>query len=248
VLAQKTAFDYVKIRRPRSANSRLLVDKLGKLTFDDTARKFLFESDADDHIEAGYEDIEKVVFEVTSHMRGGAASEVVGAARLPGIFVGNMIGSAHVHSYWFYLEYKDRDRVQPVLLEVPKGSSTQIINRAASLFGSRVTVTDFPEKEFRSIRKTLRCASRGQVLKVNKSHHPEPETKADKATVVVVCPAVAARFAGKGTWFRLHATDQVIAVNRMGTYGLASLAPGKYRLASEAANANGFEMGARSRT
>jgi len=53
---------------------------------------------------------------------------------------------------------------------------------------------------------------------------------------------LAARDAGKGNQFKLHANDQVVAVNRMGTYILAYLDPGKYRLVSQAEDANGFEM------
>ena len=65
--------------------------------------------------------------------------------------------------------------------------------------------------------------------------------KADKAAVVVVCPPLAARYAGRGIQFKLHANDQVVAVNRMGTYRFAYLDPGKYRLVSQAENANGFD-------
>jgi hypothetical protein len=66
--------------------------------------------------------------------------------------------------------------------------------------------------------------------------------KADKATIVVVCPPLAARYEGKGNQFKLHANDQVIAVNREGTYSFAYLDPGKYRLVSHSENAKGFEM------
>ena len=40
-----------------------------------------------------------------------------------------------------------------------------------------------------------------------------PEMKPDKATVVVVCPPLAARNAGFGNQFKLHANDEVVAVN-----------------------------------
>ena len=72
--------------------------------------------------------------------------------------------------------------------------------------------------------------------------NPLPELKTDKATIVVVCPPLAARYSGKGRQYKLHANDHVIAVNRPGTYSFAYLDPGKYRLASQAENANGFEI------
>ncbi len=39
----------------------------------------------------------------------------------------------------------------------------------------------------------------------------------------------------------MHANDRVVAVNKAGTYSLAYLDPGKYRLVSQSENANGFE-------
>lgn len=195
-----------------------------------------------ENIDVGYDDVAKVVFGVTQHMRGGTAAQVVSGASLPGMIVGNRIASAHVRSYWLYLEYQDRGRDEPVLLEMPKGSSAQIIDKVKSLFGSRVTVTDFPEKSVPINPEDLKARKSKQLVKADKVNHPEPEVKPDKATIVVVCPPLAARYAGKGSWFRFHANDEVVAVNRMGTYGFAYLDPRKYRLVSESENANGFEM------
>jgi len=52
---------------------------------------------------------------------------------------------------------------------------------------------------------------------------------------------LAARYAGRGNQFKLHANDRVVAVNKPGTYSFAYVDPGTYRLASQAQNANGFE-------
>ncbi|HYU45356.1 MAG TPA: hypothetical protein VEK84_04150 [Terriglobales bacterium] len=240
--AQPTIFENVKIRRHRSADKRVLVDKVGTLTFDDSTRKVLFKSDAGDRIDVGYDDIGKVVFEVTTHMREGAFSEVIKGVGLPGLVAGSVVASTHVKDYWFYLDYKDHDRSESVLIDVPKSSSAQVINKAQSVFGPRVTVTDFPEKGAEVKVEDLKALKSKHVLKVDKQSHPLPDVKPEKATVVVVCPPLAARFTGKGIQFKLHANDQVIAVNKMGTYSFAYLDPGKYRLVSQAENANGFEM------
>ena len=240
--AQKTVFDNVKIRRHRSAEKRVLVDKLGKLTFDDTARFLRYESDADDHIEVGYDDVEKVVFDLATHMRGGALSQVISAAPLAGPIVGGAVAGAHVNDYWFYLDYKKQGQRESTLLVVPKGASAQVIGKATSVFGSRVTIASFPEKGEAINKNDLKAIKSKQVLKINRQDHPLPEVKPDKATVVVVCPPLAARYAGQGNQFKLHANDEIIAVNRAGTYSFAYLAPGKYRLASQAEDANGFEM------
>jgi hypothetical protein len=242
VCAQQTVFDPVKIRRHKSAEKRVLVDKFGTLIFDDSAQKLIFKGDAGDHIDAGYAEIERVIFEVTTHMRGGTLANLVEAASIPGIIAGNAIAKGHVHDYWFYLEYKNRDRDESALIDVPKKYSTQVIEKARAIWGSRVQMTDFPETGTELDIEKLKSLRTKHKIKVDKKNHPMPEIKEDKATVVVVCPPLAARFAGTGSQVKLHANEQVIAVNVMGTYSFAYLDPGKYLLVSQGENANGFEM------
>jgi hypothetical protein len=242
VFAQQTTFEHVKIHRHRSADKRVLVDKIGKLTFDDSAGKLAFESGAGDHFVVGYDDVRKIVFEITTRMRGGVVSQIVKAASFPGLIVGSAIEGGHVNDYWFYLEYSDHDSKLSALMKVPKSSSAEVINKATSAFGSRVTLTDFPERGTTIKMEELKSLKSKQTLKVDKQNHPLPASKPDKATIVVVCPPLAARHAGKRNQFKLHANDQVVAVNRMGTYSFAYLDPGKYRLVSQTENANGFEM------
>jgi hypothetical protein len=242
LLGQQTVFQSVKIRRHRNADKRVLVDKLGTLTFDDSAHKLRFESDAGDHLEISYDDVGKIVFDATTHMRGGATAQVVQFAPLAGPIVGAAIAGSHVDDYWLYLDYKGHGQDGSALLVVPKSSSERVIAKATSVFGPRATVTDFSEKGAAIKMDDLRDLKSKHVLKVDKQNHPFPEVKQDMATVVVVCPPLAARYAGKGNQFKLHANDQVIAVNREGTYSFAYLNPGKYRLVSQAEDANGFEM------
>lgn len=80
------------------------------------------------------------------------------------------------------------------------------------------------------------------AVRIDKHDHPLPEPKLDKATVVVDCPPLAARYAGRGIQFKLHANGRVVAVNKWGTYSFAYLDPGKYRLASQSENAYGFDL------
>jgi hypothetical protein len=249
-LAGETAtFDHVKIHRQKTPDKRVLLDKVGVLTFDDAGRKLTFTSGAGDKFEAGYDDVAKVVFEVTTHMRGGALAIVVSAAGLPGAVAGDIIRGIHVHDYWFYLEYKNGDHNEQVLLEVPKESCESVIGKATSLFGSRVTVAEFQEKgeafaekDGEIDEKQLPDVRSKHSLRVDKKNHPLPEPRPDKATVVVVCPSLAARYAGKGNQFKLHANDHVIAVNKWGTYSFAYVDPGRYHLVSQSENANGFEI------
>jgi hypothetical protein len=147
----------------------------------------------------------------------------------------------HIQNYFFYLEYGSNGKGEQ-LLEVPRESSKDVIAEATRSFGSKVTPSDYQEQGEQIDPAKLPGAKSKDALKVDKHNHPLPEAKAGKALVVVVCPALAARYAGRGNQFKLHANDRVIAVNKQGTYSFAYLDPGKYRLVSQSENAYGFEM------
>jgi hypothetical protein len=242
--AETVTFKHIKIHRQKSPHERVLVDKVGVLTFNDAGRKLAYTSRAGDKFDVGYDDVVRVVFEVTTHMRAGALAVVAAAAGLPGAIASTAIASSHVHDYWFYLEYKDGDHNEQVLLEMPKELSEQVIGKTTSLFGSRVTIAEFreQEKDGEIDRKRLPDLRSKHTLKIDKKNHPLPELKPDKATIVVVCPSLAARNVGMGNQYKLHANDRVIAVNQFGTYSFAYLDPGKYLLVSQSENANGFEI------
>jgi|HubBroStandDraft_3_1064219.scaffolds.fasta_scaffold737713_1 hypothetical protein len=67
--AEPETFKHVKIHRRRSDHDRVLVDKVGTLTFDDANRKFTFEKPAEDkfdtreHVEVPYDSVTKILFE-----------------------------------------------------------------------------------------------------------------------------------------------------------------------------------------
>jgi hypothetical protein len=232
--AEMVKFSWVKIRRHKNERSRLLVDKDGDLKFDDAGRKLTFRSEAGDDVDIGYDDITKVIFERTSRMRGGPIAYL----SVPGMIAAGQ----HVTDYWFYLEYKSGDHNEPVLFEIPKGSSEKVITKARDLFGSRVTMPEFDEKGEEIDPNTLPDLKSKHTFTADRKNHPLPEVQAEKAIVVVVCPALETRFTARGNQFKLHANDRVIAVNRAGTYSFAYLDPGKYKLISQSVNANGFEM------
>jgi hypothetical protein len=236
LFAQQIVVEHTKIRRHRSGENRVLVDKVGVLTFDDAGRKLTFKDEAGDSLTANYDDVVKVVFEVTTHMRGGALSQIIGG--VPGA----LIAGKHVDDYWMYVESKKPDGVEPFLLEIQKQSSDKVIERAKAVFSGRTTVWESPQKGAELNKDLLKDLQSKHDFKLDKKNHPLPELKPDRALVVVVCPALAARYTGAGNQFKLHANDRVIAVNKMGTYSFAYLDPGKYQLASQSENANGFEM------
>ncbi len=239
--AEPTIFQ-AKLHRHKSLQNRVLVNKIGTLALDDTARKLTFRGDAHDQLEIPYDAVTKVVFEVTTHMRGGAASQVLMAAGLPGLVAGKAIGRQHIHNYWFYVEYDVGTQTEKSLLEVSSESSQSVIAAARKVFGSKVVLADYAENGGQIDPAKLPDSKSKDVLKVDKRDHPVPELRADKALIVVVCPALAARDAGHGNQFRLHANEHVIAVNKQGTYSFAFLDPGRYRLVSQSENAYGFDI------
>lgn len=235
VSAQQATFDQVKVRYNRSAQDQRLVDKNVVLTLDDAARKVIVRS-GDKPLDVAYDDVQKVIFEVTGHMRGGALSQMVGG------LVGAAIAGKKVRDYWCYLEFKKPDgSVQPYLLEIDKESSDAVIEKMRAIFGDKVQIPEFDEA-VEIDKATLKALQTKHDLKVDKKSRPLPELRPDKAVVVVVCPPLAARFAGAGNQFKLHANDRVIAVNRMGTYGFAYVDPGKYRIVAQTENASAIDL------
>jgi hypothetical protein len=232
----------VKVRFGKSDTDRRLVDKDAEFLLDDSARKLTVKNQ-EHPLEVSYDDIQKVVFDVSTRMRGGALSQALEAFGAAGGAAATAVAGKHVSHYWCYLEYKGPNgSVQPYMVEFPKEQSQKAIEKMKQVFSERATVAEFPEREETIDKKTLKDLQSKHSLKVDKKNHPLPELKPDKALVVVVCPPLAARYEGKGNQYKLHANDRVVAVNEMGTYTFAYLDPGDYLLVSQTENASGFRM------
>ena len=224
LFSEDTKFAGVKIRRHMSAEKRELVDKTGVLSFEDASQKLTFRSAAGDQFAIPYSDITKVVFDTDTH---GTA----------------YMASVHVHDRWLYLEYRQGDHSEKVLLVLPRAIYDKATAKSQSLFGERVTIANYPETRESIVDKSRIPDWKAKYsIKLDRTAHPLPEVKPDKATIVVVCPPLIARETGYGTEVKLRANGKVIAVNDMGTYSIAYLDPGKYSLISQSDNANGFEM------
>ncbi len=228
LFSEDTKFEGVKIRRHKSAEKRELVDKIGVLTFEDDGQKLTFRSGAGDQFAIPYSDITKVVFDTDTH--------------------GAWIAGVHVDR-WLYLEYRQGDHPEKVLLVLPRAIYDKVTAKSQSLFGERVTIANYPEKGESIVDKDgdLDKSRNWKTLysiKLDRAAHPLPEVKSDKATIVVVCPPLFARQLRWGDQFKLLANRNVVAVNEPGTYSIAYVDPGKYSLISqsESENANGFGM------
>ena len=246
LFSETIKFEDIKIRRHKSPEKRELVDKIGVLSFDDDARNLTFRSEAGDNFSVPYSDITKVVFDSDAHMNAGAKSVVV-TALSP--LAGSLVARIHVHDRWLYLEYSQGHHSEKVLLVLPGAIYDKATAKTQSLFGERVEIANYSEKGEPIIDKDGDI-DKGRIpdlkskhsIKLDRTTHPLPEVKPDKATIVVVCPPLAARNTGLGNQFKLHANGKVIAVNKMGTYSIAYVDPGKYFLISQSENANGFDM------
>jgi hypothetical protein len=232
----------VKIQRRESPKSRLLIDKSGVLTFDDIAKTLAFAGGKSDGFNVNYDDVTKAQFEVTTHMRDDGLTTAVGLLGLTGVAAHSLLQHEHTQDYWFYLEYKNGEHRDIAVLEIPKDSSEAVIAKAKVQFGSRVIIPAFQEHGEPVDPQSLPDIRSKHSIRVNWKSQPLPELKPDKATVVVVCPRIRNYDPAFGNQFKLHANERVIAVNQEGTYSIAYVEPGKYRLVSQSVNANGFEM------
>ncbi len=229
------SFDKVKVRRNRSESDRRLIDKNADLVFDDAEQAMTIAYEGQ-HAKIKYAEVTKVVFDTSNHMRGGAAGTLIGG------MVGAAISAKAVTDYWFYFEYKLADgKIRPFLMEVYKEESAQLLEKAKTVFGDRVSVTDYAPG-FEIDKNVLKALQTKHKMEPNKAEHVAPELKPDKALLVVVCPPLAARYAGGGNQFKLHANDEIVAINKMGTYSIVYLDPGKYRLVSQSENAHGMDL------
>lgn len=231
--AQAPVVDHARICHTHSPKGkyRMLLCVEGTLKFDDSAKTLAFTGKPEDNRTLAYDDVGKIVFEVTTHMHGGGYS-LLGPA-------GMAVDAQHVSDYWMYVAPKG-NQSEAFLLEIKKEESQKVIDQAKAVFGDRVTLADFPEKAEEIDKSRLKDLNGKYKIKYNKQDHPVPEVKPDKALVVILCPSLPG--AAGGDVFKFHANDHVIAVNVLGTYSFAYLDPGKYLLASELGNANGFEM------
>ena len=206
------------------------MDRIGVLRLEDDGQKLTFRSAAGDQFAIPYSDITKVVFDTDTHGT-------------------SYMASVHVHDRWLYLEYRQGDHSEKTLLVLPRALYDKATAKSQSLFGERVTIANYPEKGESVIDKD-RGVDKSRIpdwkskysVKLDRTAHPLPEVKSDKATIVVVCPPLNARETGLGFQVKLLANGKVIAVNEMGTYSIAYVDPGKYSLISQSDDANGFEM------
>ena len=236
-------------REHKSVTDRRLVDRSVSLTFDDVGKRLILARPGrplGERIEVPYDDITKVIFEVTEHKRGMNKKAMAGwiaAAVVPvaGALAASTIAGGRVKDHLCYLERKG-GAAAPLVIEMGSGSADVVQGKIRELFAGKVG--NGPTDDGEAVdKKTLPELGSKHAVKVIKDAPPfAAQTQAGKALVVVVSPSPEARASGAGFQRKLHANGRVIAINLQGTYGFAYLDPGDYTLVSQAANANGFQI------
>jgi hypothetical protein len=196
-LCRAETFENVSVRQSKSDNDRRLVERSADLIFNDATRRLILKS-KEQPLDASYDEITKVIFEVTEHMRGMNKKSFLGTLA-GGAIVGAVVGGGRVRDHLCYLEYTRKgDAPQPYVIEIAKDSIDQVKVKMNTVFPGRVQISEPLEGE-KIEKQTLRDLDSKHDVKIVKHGAPfrPPETKADQALVVVVSPTPSARFAGK---------------------------------------------------
>ncbi len=227
--AQQVIFPDVKVRFSRGKD-RLLVEKGADLVFDDPGKRLIVKSN-DQPAEIPYDKVKRIQLERS--IRGTDPSLAIA--------LGGVIGAA-IHddtklASWAYIEGEGR----PLLLLVGKDSTTRFRDKAREVFADRAVAVSFPEVAAKVEKSTLKDAKVGYDVRADKQQHPMPELRDGKALVVVACPPINTRYAGKSN-AKLYVDDNVVAANEMGSYTFFYVDPGEHTLVSEMGNASALRM------
>ena len=214
---------------PDSTRLWWLVESGAVLGLDDSARK-LTVTTKPNPLDVGFDAVEKVIFEHTTHIRGGGWGNLFGSLGLGPI--GSSIENKAVSDYWCYIEYRAADGIHPYMLEIPKEMSAAVVDKMKALLGDKVSVPKFAEPLAVVKADTLAGAKASYDYNADSKVHPLPELKPGKALILVVCPFIDDPIS-RGPLVKLHANDRVVAVNNWGSYAFAYVDPGEYLLASE---------------
>ncbi|MBI5084137.1 MAG: hypothetical protein HZB13_06010 [Acidobacteria bacterium] len=215
-----------------------LDDHKGDLTYDDAAKKLSFAS-GKQSFETSYDEVRRIVLDEATHMR---------PRRMGLSQIGEQVKRVH-GDYWMYMEHAGPGgTLAKVMLQIPRECATEVLEKTKKIFADRVVVTDVRVGVLVN-QKTLKdIGSKHTFQLAEQKNHPLPELKPDKALIVVVYPLYKA---GDGSLLfskikthkagetfasqaKIHANDEVVLVNKVGTYGFAYLAPGDYQLAVQA--------------
>lgn len=181
--------------------------------------------------------VKKLTFDVSSHMRGSGAGGA-GLGGLLGGAVGAKIEGGTVTDHWCVIDYSDDAGLsKSYLLEVGEDQASDVISLLTRLLPSAVEEVSFTEKQHEVPKEETAPFNDDYEVTVLKENRPTiPEVHPESALVVVAAPTVEFGDAGRGGQYRLYANRNIVAVNKTGTYAFFNLAPGTYSLLSKTGN------------
>ena len=224
-LAEQATFRVKHHFRGSPDSTRLwwLVESNGNLVLDDTAKTVSLDAKPEPW-KVGFDAIERVIFEQTTHKSGTAWG---------GLFIGgSAIDNKNVSDSWCYIEDRDGGALKPYVLLVPKESAAALQDKMKAMLGAKVSAPVFSERPESIKADTLADLKSKQDFKSDSKNRPMPEAKPGKALVVVANPLLDDPMS-EGPLIRLFANGHVVAVNGWGTYAFANLDPGDYVLAAQ---------------
>jgi hypothetical protein len=187
-------------------------------------------------LDVSFGDIKSVVFDASTHMRGGKGGSGLGG--LIGAAVAASVQGGGVTDYWCVIDYAVANgRVERYLLEVDKKQAAAVVAKMKELLPGKIQETRFEERQREVPKEELKPFEDEYMVTVKKEGHPPaPSLRQDQALIVVVCPAVDTEDTGGGGQYRLYANGKIVAINKMGTHAYVVLDPGRYTLMSRAGN------------
>lgn len=221
-IAQPMVFKKVQMRFNPVGPKREMVERGADLILDDNARMLTIKSGKP--IVVDYGSIEKVVFDVRRHMRGGRMTKLLGAmnggrAGTIGSDIGAAIEAKTVEERLCYLEYKvSGGTTRSLMLVIDFDIADEVTARMQSAFGTAVLGLDFGPHPYEIDKRRLKDLRSKHIVTLDKKNHPQPEVKPDKALVVVVSPSIPGKILATGIQYKLHANDNVVAITKPGAY------------------------------
>jgi hypothetical protein len=182
--------------------------------------------------------IKKLTFDASSHMRGSGGGRGAGLGGLLGGAVGAGIEGGTVTDHWCVINYSDDAGLsKSYLLEVGEDQASDVIALLTRLLPSSVEEVHFAEKQHEISKEETAPFNDDYEVTVLKENRPTiPEVHPESALVVIAAPTVDFGDAGRGGQYRLYANRNIVAVNKTGTYAFFNLAPGTYSLLSKTGN------------
>jgi hypothetical protein len=181
--------------------------------------------------------VTKLTFDVSSHMRGGTGGGLGG-------LVGAAIVAKGVNDHWCVIDHLDDAGVSHrYLLEVGKEQASDVLALLIRLLPSAVQEVRFTEQQREVPKDGMAPFTDDYQVTVLKENCPAiPPVRPESALVVVAAPTVDFDDAGGGGQYRLYANRNIVAVNKLGTYAFFFLAPGTYSLLSKAGNISALDV------